>query len=103
MHWNLDAKQYADCADNKEAAFVPEGGKRFMLPDVNHPVWVEFVTGRKPLHSTKATINMLVHNNKSSYEHDPSPENIKKLVARTHDFLTQFQTLFAVEVAEILK
>jgi hypothetical protein len=46
---------------------------------------------------------MLVHNNKTSYENDPSPENVKKLVARTHDFLTQFQTLFAIEVAEILK
>ena len=80
-----------------------KGGKRFMLPDINHPVWVEFVTGTKPLHSTKTTINMLVHNNKTSYENDPSPENVKKLVARTHDFLTQFQTLFAIEVAEILK
>jgi hypothetical protein len=74
-----------------------------MLPDVNHPVWSQFVIGKKPVHSTKATINMLVHGNKMSYERDPSPANVKHLIAKSHSFLTQFQSILTSEIAEILK
>ena len=74
-----------------------------MLPDVNHPVWVQFVTGKKPLRSTKTTINMLVHNNKASYERDPSTANLKQLIAKSHAFFSQFQPIFSTEIAEILK
>jgi hypothetical protein len=78
-------------------------GDRFMLPDVNHPVWVQFVTGRKPVRTTKATINMLIHGNKMSYEMNPSPSNVKHLVVKSYDFLNQFQAIFPNEVDEILK
>ena len=73
-----------------------------MLPDVNQSVWAQFVMGKKPVRSNKATINMLIHNNKASYERDPSPANVKHLVAKTHAFFSQFQAIFTNELAEIL-
>lgn len=74
-----------------------------MLPDLDHPVWMEIVTGRKPVKCTKATINLLIQSNKMSYERDPSPANVKKLISKTHSFLTQYEAVFAEEIAAILK
>jgi len=74
-----------------------------MLPDVNQAVWVQFVTGKRPVRTTKSTVNMLIHGNKMSYERDPSPANIGQLIAKSHSFLSQFEAIFAEEIAEILK
>jgi hypothetical protein len=73
-----------------------------MIPDVQHPVWVQIVTGKKQLISSKTTFNMLIHNNKMSYERDPSPRNIQQLIAKTHKFMAQFESVFASEVTQIL-
>jgi hypothetical protein len=74
-----------------------------MLPDVNHPVWVLFVTGKKPVQCTKATINMLITNNKMSYARDPSPANVKELVVKAHSFLSKYEAMFTSEIAQILQ
>jgi hypothetical protein len=73
-----------------------------MIPDVHHPVWVQIVTGKKHLTSNKTTFNMLIHNNKMSYERDPSPDNVKLLIAKTHKFMTQFESIFSSEITQIL-
>ena len=72
-----------------------------MLPDIHHPVWAQIISGRKPLQSTKPTLNLLVQSNKMSYERDPSPTNVEVLVARTHKFLRQYEALFADEIASL--
>lgn len=72
-----------------------------MLPGVDHPVWAQFVSGKKPLQSSKATVNLLVHANKMNYEKDPSPENVKLLVKKTHSFFAQYESLFASDIAKI--
>jgi hypothetical protein len=74
-----------------------------MLPDIDHPVWIQFVTGKKPVQSSKATVNLLIHSNKMNYERDASPENVKTLVAKTRSFFVQYETLFAAEIAKILE
>jgi signal recognition particle receptor subunit beta len=73
-----------------------------MLPDVDHPIWIQFVTGKKPVQSNKATINMLIQSNKMNYERDPSPENVKYLAEKTHKFLKQFEAIFYNEIYKIL-
>ncbi len=73
-----------------------------MLPAVDHPAWSQFVTGKKPVQSSKATLNLLVQRNKMRYEKDPSPANVKELVRMTHNFFIQYESLFAVEIAQIL-
>jgi len=74
-----------------------------MLPDIGHPVWMQIITGEKPFQSTKPTLNLLVQMNKMSYERDPSPANVKTLIAKTHNFFSLYQALFADEIAAILK
>lgn len=73
-----------------------------MILPIDHPVWVQFVTGKTTITSSKATINMLVQNTKMSYERDSSPANIKELVSRTHKFFTQFESVFLSEIAQII-
>ena len=73
-----------------------------MLPDVDHPIWILFVTGKKPVQSDKVTINMMIQGNKMSYERDPSPANVQLLVAKTHSFLRKFEAIFYNEIAKIL-
>jgi len=74
-----------------------------MLPEVSHPVWVQIVTGEKSLRSTKASINMMIQNNKRSFQRDPSPANVMALVSRTHAFFTQFQSMFVNEINEFFR
>jgi signal recognition particle receptor subunit beta len=73
-----------------------------MIPDMNHPVWAQIVTGKKHIKSAKATVNLLIQGNKMSYERDPSPENIQKLMKRTSCFFIQYQAIFPDEVAQVL-
>jgi len=73
-----------------------------MIPDIHHPVWTQIVSGKKPLPSTRATLNLLIQSNKMSYQRDPSPANVDELVAKTHKFFTQYEALFAAEIAKIL-
>jgi hypothetical protein len=74
-----------------------------MVPDASHPVWVQFVTGQKTIHSTKATLNLLIQRNKMIYERDPSPANVQRLALRSQEFFSRFEKLFADELAMILK
>jgi hypothetical protein len=74
-----------------------------MLPGVNDPVWMQIVTGKKPIRSTKATINLLIQSNKMSYERDPSPLNVAGLIAKTHGLFARFRSIFGTEIEEILK
>ncbi len=74
-----------------------------MVPAVDNPVWVRLVTGKKPVQSSKATFNMLIHSNQMSYERDPSPANIKDLIAKSHSFLTKYESLFTSEIAKIFE
>jgi hypothetical protein len=87
--------------DITEVHCFQEGRKYPMLPDVDNPVWVLFVTGKKPVQSSKATVNLLIHSNKMNYEMDASPANVKKLVAKTHSFFTQYEAIFSSEIAKI--
>jgi hypothetical protein len=73
-----------------------------MIPHIDHPVWVQIVTGERPIKSCKATINMLIQSNKMSYERDASLANTKELIAKTHKFFTQFESIFASEIAQIV-
>jgi hypothetical protein len=72
-----------------------------MVPDISHPAWMQFVTGKKSIQSGKTTVNLMIQNNKSSYERDPSPENVKQLVAKAHKFFSQFEAIFPSEVKQI--
>jgi len=74
-----------------------------MLPDISHPVWMQIITGERRFQSTKPTLNLLVQMNKMSYERDPSPANVKALIAKTHSFFSLYQALFADEIVAILK
>jgi hypothetical protein len=74
-----------------------------MLPAVDHPGWAQLVTGNRQVQSSKATFNMLVHSNQMSYERDPSPDNLKDLIAKSHAFLTKYEALFTTEIANISK
>lgn len=74
-----------------------------MLPNLNDPVWTQIVTGKKPMRSNKATINLLIHGNKMSCERDPSPANVKQLVAKTYEFFAKYESIFPDEIASILK
>jgi hypothetical protein len=74
-----------------------------MLPDVNHPVWMRIVTGKKPIRTTKATINLLIQSNSMSYEKDSSPANVAELIDRTHGLFARYGSIFGAEIAEILK
>jgi hypothetical protein len=74
-----------------------------MLPDARHPVWIQIVTGKKTAQSSKATFNLLIQNNKMSYERDPSPDNVARLIAKTRDFFVKYESIFPVEISTILK
>ena len=74
-----------------------------MVPEASHPVWEEFVTGRKTIHSDKATLNLLIHGNKMSYARDPSTANVRKLAGRAQQFFRQFESLFATELTLLMK
>lgn len=78
-----------------------ERGKYCMLPALDHPGWTELITGRKQVQSSKATFNMLVHSNQMSYERDPSPANVNDLIAKSHAFLSKYESLFTSEIARI--
>jgi len=74
-----------------------------MIADIHHPVWAQIVTGKKQFMSRRPTLNLLIQSNKMSYERDPSPANVEKLVAKTHNFFVQFEALFADEIKGILR
>jgi hypothetical protein len=72
-----------------------------MIPPIDHPVWVQFVTGKKTIKSSRATFNMLVQNTKMEYERDASPANTRELISRSYKFFTQFESVFPSEIAQI--
>jgi hypothetical protein len=72
-----------------------------MLPAADHPGWTQLITGKKQVQSSKATFNMLVHSNQMSYERDPSPANVNDLIAKSHAFLSKYESLFTSEIARI--
>lgn len=74
-----------------------------MLPDIHQPVWVEFVTGRKRIQSSKATINMMIHSNQMSYERNTSPANLQDLIAKTYNFFAKYESIYGPEIAQITK
>jgi len=74
-----------------------------MLPAVDHPGWTQLITGKKQVQSSKATFNMLIHSNQMNYEKDPSPGNVKDLIAKSHSFLTKYESLFTSEIAKIFE
>jgi hypothetical protein len=74
-----------------------------MVPEASHPVWQELITGKRAIQSSKATLNLLIQSNKMSYERDRSPANLRQLVAKTHVFFVQFESLFSAELAQMLK
>jgi hypothetical protein len=74
-----------------------------MLPDVNHPGWARFVTGKRPVQSAKATINLLIQRNKMSYERDQSSANVKDLVQKAHAFFSKYESMFGPEIATIFR
>ena len=46
---------------------------------------------------------MLIHSNQMNYEKDPSPGNVKDLIAKSHSFLTKYESLFTSEIAKIFE
>ena len=66
MAWNEPESLWiAKWADKPgDTAFVR--GDYAMLPDVSNPVWMQIVTGKRTVQSTKATFNLLIQNNKMS-------------------------------------
>ncbi|MGD0097623.1 MAG: hypothetical protein ABSB60_14110 [Terracidiphilus sp.] len=74
-----------------------------MLPAVNHPGWIQLITGKKQVQSSKATFNMLIHSNQMSYERDQSPANVQDLIDKSHSFLTKYESLFTGEIARIFE
>jgi hypothetical protein len=96
-------EQFSKNADTERERALRERGRSLILPDVNHPVWMQIVTGKRPIRSTKATINLLIQGNNMSYEKDPSPLNVAELIDRTHGLFARYGSIFGTEIAEILK
>jgi hypothetical protein len=80
-----------------------EGVHPVMVPDVNHPCWEQFVSGKKQVRSAKATLNLMIQSNKMAFERDPSPASIRQLAEKSQRFFTQFESIFADELAQILR
>lgn len=72
-----------------------------MLPDTNHPVWKQIVTGNKTVQSDKATVNLLIQSSKMSCGRNASSENLEKNIAKIHSFFTRYESSFASEIAQI--
>ncbi|MGD0800511.1 MAG: hypothetical protein ABR906_04270 [Terracidiphilus sp.] len=72
-----------------------------MLPDVNHPVWRQIVTGEKKMQSSKSTINLLIQSSKMSYARNPSPANLEQLIAKMYSFFTRYESTFSSEIAQL--
>ena len=73
-----------------------------MIPAADHSIWTQIVTGKRPVHSEKLAINLLIQNNKIDLAKDPSPANVAQLTIRTHKFFSQYEKIFATEFAKIL-
>jgi hypothetical protein len=72
-----------------------------MLPDVNHPVWKQIVTGEKKLQAGQAAISLFIQSSKMSYGRDPSSENLNHLITRMHSFFSRYENAFSREIAQI--
>jgi hypothetical protein len=72
-----------------------------MLPDVNHPVWKQIVTGNKAVQTGKAAINLLIQSSKMSCACDSSPVNLGKNIAKMHSFFARYESSFSSEIAQI--
>jgi hypothetical protein len=74
-----------------------------MLADVSHPSWGQVVSGERHIQTSKAAINLLIQSSKMSYQRDPSPANLKQLVAKMHSFFTRYESTFTEEIAQIFQ
>lgn len=72
-----------------------------MLPEMNHPVWKQIVTGERAVQTGKATVNLLIQSSKMSCGRDSSPENLEKNIANIHSFFSRYESGFTREIAQI--
>ncbi len=77
--------------------------KPVMVPNTSDPCWERFVTGDRQLQSSKPTLGLLIQSNKMSYERNQSAANVRQLAEKSQRFFAQFESLFADELAQILK
>lgn len=72
-----------------------------MLPNVDHPVWSQIVTGNKKIHTGKAAINLLIQSCKMSVSRDQTPANLDANTAKIRNFFAHYESSFAREIAQI--
>jgi hypothetical protein len=73
-----------------------------MIPPVHSAIWKKLVKGEKPITSSKLAINLMAQNTKLKYQEDPSPENVERLVQHMYKFFSQYESVFATEIKNIL-
>ncbi len=71
------------------------------IPSSNHPAWAKVVTGDIEVPSSKLAVNMLVHNCRVKYRHNPSPENLTALVNYVHAVFNKYGTVYSDELQRI--
>ena len=59
-----------------------------MVPPLQSSIWTDIVTGKRPVTSSKLAINLMTKNVQMHYAFDTSPESVRSLVQRVHEFFT---------------
>jgi len=73
-----------------------------MIPPIISPVWKRIATGQIKIRSSKLTLGILASNIQRSYQRDPSPENIQKIITTIYDFFVRYDNLYHDELEEII-
>lgn len=73
-----------------------------MVPPLQDHIWTDIVTGKRPVASSKLSINLMVMNVRMSSDRDHSPANIQALSLRVHEFFTNNERIFDEEFKRIL-
>jgi hypothetical protein len=73
-----------------------------MIPPIHHTVWVQLVSGEKPITSANVGVNMLIFNSTLKYRRDPSRANVQALVSHAHAFFTKYAPTLQAEIQQLL-
>lgn len=74
-----------------------------MVPPINHRAWKELILGNIEVASTKFGFNLLVTNNRNTYQKNRSQASVDQLIQQTHEYLTKYESLYAAELKQIFK
>lgn len=70
-----------------------------MLPPISDPVWKKLLSGEKQIHSNNLAINMVIHNCRIRYKHDPAKAN--EIVQHAYEVFAKHEKTIAAELAQL--